>query len=298
MKQKAKDAGRRFKKMFLMMLDQFQDPFYQGVAAQIAFSLFLSIVPILILLSQLLGLFSLSLNEVKEWIGENMTVEGADSLLSMLQYSPSGVNSIFLAITALWAASRAQFAMLRVANYTLTDGRITGQSYIKDRLKSVKTILITIFTLGFSLVVLVYGELLLKLIFGAVIGEDISETAWAFIRWPIGMALYFLMISYNYYLLPTERVRYRDILPGSIFAAVGFLVVTYVYTIYTGISSNYDILYGSFSNMVVLMFWFWFLAWVMCLGISFNRVWWATRKNNRIPISDEAKERRNPLNIF
>ncbi|MCI7147481.1 MAG: YihY/virulence factor BrkB family protein [Candidatus Fimisoma sp.] len=298
MKQKAKDAGRRFKKMFLMMLDQFQDPFYQGVAAQIAFSLFLSIVPILILLSQLLGLFSLSLNEVKEWIGENMTVEGADSLLSMLQYSPSGVNSIFLAITALWAASRAQFAMLRVANYTLTDGRITGQSYIKDRLKSVKTILITIFTLGFSLVVLVYGELLLKLIFGAVIGEDISETAWAFIRWPIGMALYFLMISYNYYLLPTERVRYRDILPGSIFAAVGFLVVTYVYTIYTGISSNYDILYGSFSNMVVLMFWFWFLAWVMCLGISFNRVWWATRKNNRIPISDEAKERRKPLNIF
>ena len=298
MKQKAKDAGRRFKKMFLMMLDQFQDPFYQGVAAQIAFSLFLSIVPILILLSQLLGLFSLSLNEVKEWIGENMTVEGADSLLSMLQYSPSGVNSIFLAITALWAASRAQFAMLRVANYTLTDGRITGQSYIKDRLKSVKTILITIFTLGFSLVVLVYGELLLKLIFGAVIGEDISETAWAFIRWPIGMALYFLMISYNYYLLPTERVRYRDILPGSIFAAVGFLVVTYVYTIYTGISSNYDILYGSFSNMVVLMFWFWFLAWVMCLGISFNRVWWATRKYNRIPISDEAKERRKPLNIF
>ena len=103
MKQKAKDAGRRFKKMFLMMLDQFQDPFYQGVAAQIAFSLFLSIVPILILLSQLLGLFSLSLNEVKEWIGENMTVEGADSLLSMLQYSPSGVNSIPLAITALWA---------------------------------------------------------------------------------------------------------------------------------------------------------------------------------------------------
>ena len=288
MKQKAKDAGRRFKKMLLMMLNQFQDPFYQGVAAQIAFSLFLSIVPILILLSQLLGLFSLSLNEVQEWIGENMTVEGADSLLSMLQYSPSGVNSIFLAITALWAASRAQFAMLRVANYTLTDGRITGQSYIKDRLKSVKTILITIFTLGFSLVVLVYGELLLKLIFGAVIGEDISETAWAFIRWPIGMALYFLMISYNYYLLPTERVRYRDILPGSIFAAVGFLVVTYVYTIYTGISSNYDILYGSFSNMVVLMFWFWFLAWVMCLGISFNRVWWATRKNNRIPISDEA----------
>ena len=43
MKRKLKYAGIRAKKMLFMMLDQFSDPFYQGVAAQIAFSLFLSI---------------------------------------------------------------------------------------------------------------------------------------------------------------------------------------------------------------------------------------------------------------
>ena len=46
------------------------------------------------------------------------------------------------------------------------------------------------------------------------------------------------------------------------------------------------------------MFWFWFLAWVMCLGVSFNRVWWATRKTNNIPMSEDNRERRKPLNIF
>ena len=40
MKRKLKYAGIRAKKMLFMMLDQFSDPFYQGVAAQIAFSLF------------------------------------------------------------------------------------------------------------------------------------------------------------------------------------------------------------------------------------------------------------------
>ena len=75
-------------------------------------------------------------------------------------------------------------------------------------------------------------------------------------------------------------------------------MVTYVYTIYTNISTNYDILYGSFSNIVALMFWFWFLAWVMCLGVSFNRVWWATRKTNKIPIAEEAKARRKTGKIF
>ena len=112
------------------------------------------------------------------------------------------------------------------------------------------------------------------------------------------MALYFLMISYNYYMIPTEKVPFKDIVPGSIFAAVGFLAVTYFYSLYTTISTNYNILYGSFSNIVVLLFWFWFLAWVMCLGISFNRVWWATRRKNKKPIPEEVKARRKPLNIF
>ncbi len=298
MRETVKKAGVRTKKMIILMLNQFQDPYYQGVAAQIAFSLFLSIIPAFILLSQLLGLFSLSLNEIQTWVEKNVTIEGASQLLAFLDYSPSGVNNVFLAIIALWAASRAQFAMMRVTNYTLSDGRTVGTGYVRDRLRSVRTILMTLFTIVFSLIVLVYGEILMKLVFGAVVGEDISNVLWMLLRWPLGMALYFLMISYNYYMLPIRRVRFRDIVPGSIFAAVGFLVVTYVYTIYTNISTNYDILYGSFSNIVALMFWFWFLAWVMCLGVSFNRVWWATRKTNKIPIAEEAKARRKTGKIF
>lgn len=300
MKKKAIHAGKRVKKMFVMIIAQFEDPYYQGVAAQIAFSLFLSIVPILILTSQLLGLFSLSLDEIRRWIGDNVSVEGTDQLLSFLEDSPSGANNIFLAVLALYAASRAQFALMRVTNYTFTDGRITGQGFVRDRLRSIKTILITIFTVVFSLVVLAYGELIINLVFGAVIGEEISSAAWILLRWPIASAMYFLMISYNYYILPSVRVRFRDIIPGSIFAAVGFLVVTYVYTIYISLSTNYDILYGSFSHIVVLMLWFWFLAWVMCLGTMFNRVWWATRSIDPIPlyISEEPREKRKPINIF
>ena len=87
MKERAVNAGRRVKKIFFMMLVQFEDPYYQGVAAQIAFSLFLSIVPTMILISQLLGLFSLSLHEIKLWVDTNVSVEGADKLLSFLAVS-------------------------------------------------------------------------------------------------------------------------------------------------------------------------------------------------------------------
>jgi len=227
-----------------------------------------------------------------------VTDEGMQMISGLLDYSPSGLNNTFLIVIALWAASRVHFSMLRITNYTLTDGEVIGKGYVRDRLKSVRNILVTIFTIGFSLIVIVYGELIMKLTFGAVVGEEISTATWILIRWPVSIALYFLMISYNYYMLPTHKVPFKDIIPGSVFAAVGFWIVTYVFTLYTGFAAGGDIIYGSISNIVALMFWFWLLAWVMCLGVSFNRVWWAARKKNNIPIPEEVKERRKPLNIF
>ena len=268
----------RVKRMVILGFRKLSDPYYQGAAAEIAFYFLLSIVPTLILLSQLLGLFSISLDGIRDWLNTDMIqVEGADMILSLLDYSPSGVNSVFLAVTAVWAASRAQFAMLRITNYTLTDGISTGKGYVRDRIRSLKTVVITVFTIGFSLVILVYGELILKLVFGIVAGSEIAEKTWVMIRWPIAAALYFLMISYNYYVLPTHRVPYRAVVPGSIFASIGLMAVTWAYSIYTSVSSGYDILYGSFSNFVALMFWFYLLSWVLFLGVILNKVWWDSR---------------------
>ena len=276
---KVKEMTReRVKRMVILGFQKLSDPYYQGAAAEIAFYFLLSIVPTLILLSQLLGLFSVSLDGIRDWLNTDMIqVEGADMILSLLDYSPSGVNSVFLAVTAVWAASRAQFAMLRITNYTLTDGISTGKGYVRDRIRSLKTVVITVFTIGFSLVILVYGELILKLVFGIVAGSEIAEKTWVMIRWPIAAALYFLMISYNYYVLPTHRVPYRAVVPGSVFASIGLMVVTWAYSIYTSVSSGYDILYGSFSNFVALMFWFYLLSWVLFLGVILNKVWWDSR---------------------
>lgn len=278
MKKVKEMTRKRVKRMVILGFQKLSDPYYQGAAAEIAFYFLLSIVPTLILLSQLLGLFSVSLDGIREWLNMDMIqVEGADMILSLLDYSPSGVNSVFLAVTAVWAASRAQFAMLRITNYTLTDGISTGKGYVRDRIRSLKTVVITVFTIGFSLVILVYGELILKLVFGIVVGSEIAEKTWVMIRWPIAAGLYFLMISYNYYVLPTHRVPYRAVVPGSVFASIGLMAVTWAYSIYTSVSSGYDILYGSFSNFVALMFWFYLLSWVLFLGVILNKVWWDSR---------------------
>ena len=81
------------------------------------------------------------------------------------------------------------------------------------------------------------------------------------------------MVSYSYYLLPTEKMKYKEVIPGSIFASVGMLLVTYCYSKYANSLANYDVIYGALSSVVVIMLWFYFIAWVLCLGVLCNKVW-------------------------
>lgn len=265
--------NKRFPQMVLLGIKQFKDPYYQGFAAQVAFYFLLSLVPMIIVLSQLLGLFDVSLDFMEEWIDAYVSSDMTAILKDLLSYSPVGASNVFFIILALWSASRAQFSVMRITNYTFTDGKSTGKGYIRERIRAVKTIAITLFTLAFALIIFVYGELIVKIIFGAVMEGSELDTLWTYLRWPIAMLLYFFMVSYNYYVLPTEKVTFKQIVPGSIFASIGMLIVTIFYSNYTNYATNYDIIYGSLASIVALLFWFYFLAWVLCLGIVFNKVW-------------------------
>lgn len=265
----------RFLRMFILGFKQFQDPYYQGFAAQVSFYLMLSIVPIIVLITQILGFFGVSLESALSLIQEYTGKQMSGMLMSLFEFSSVGFANILFVVVALWAASRASFAIMRITNYTLTDGRNTGRGYFSERFRAVKTMGITIITIVISLVILAYG----KLIFTAalsLLGLDsslIAESTWLWLRWLIGFALYFFMISYNFYILPTEKVEYKKVIPGSVFASIGLLVVTGFYSRYTSSLANYDVLYGALSSVVAIMMWFYFLAWVLCLGVLCNKVW-------------------------
>ena len=276
----------RFAKMVVLGIKQFRDPYYQGFAAQMSFFIMLSLVPTLTVLSQLLGILDIPLDFLDDWVKANVLPEMAGSLKDILQdsgKSSATTSNIVMIIMALWAASRAQFSMMRIANYTYTSGRTTG-SFWRERIRSLKTMALTLFTLAFVVIIPVYGRLILQAIFGQIIEGTMIDTLWTYLRWPIAGALYFLMVSYNYYVLPNEKLKFREIVPGSIFGAVGMLVVTIIYSAYAENLAKYNIIYGSLASFVALLFWFYFLSWVLCLGILFNKVWKDTKEGGTLDV--------------
>lgn len=269
----------RFIRMFALGFKQMQDPYYQGFAAQMSFYIMLSLVPTFIVLSSLLGLLDVSMDIINEWIGQYVAPSMAETLKGLLKYRSATTSNIVMILMALWAASRAQFSMMRIANYTYSGGRTTG-NFFRERLRSFRTMAMTMFTLAFVIIIPVYGEMILKLVFGKIIEGSVIDNLWTFLRWPLAGALYFLMVSYNYYVLPIEKMSFREVVPGSVLGAVGMLVVTIVYSNYADYTVNYDIIYGSLASIVALLMWFYFLSWALCLGILFNKVWKDTKGGN------------------
>ena len=198
----------------------------------------------------------------------------------------------------MWAASRANIYLIRLANYTFYDGEIVGKGYVRDRTRSLITVIVTILTLTLSLVAMVYAPILFRHIIKDSEMMEAILTVWMTMRWFVMAGLYFLVITLIFYFLPSKRLNYSDMLPGSIFTSIALIVVSYIFNIYVSYSTDYDLLYGSFANAVAIIVFFWIIGWVILIGIIFNRVWWAVRNENKRPIPQYVIDRRNPVGFF
>jgi membrane protein len=59
---------KRMLKIGFHLWRQFDDPYYAGFAAQIAYFFFMSSIPLLIVLTQVLGIFDISMDYIRYWL--------------------------------------------------------------------------------------------------------------------------------------------------------------------------------------------------------------------------------------
>lgn len=274
----------RIRKIGFHLWRQFDDPYYAGFAAQIAYYFFMASLPMLIVLTQVLGIFDISLDFIKELLGDHLSAELEAILNSMFSASSTTIPNLFMIILALWASSSLAFSLSRLTTYTISYGRYRF-NFFTERIKAIPMAVLSILAIAFSLIVYVYGDLLLNRTFS----QGIMATILLNLRTPILGLLFFIMILTNYYLLPRIRIPVSAILPGSVFATIGIMIVTWIYSLYTDRAANYNILYGAFSNIVALLLWFYLISWVLCLGMMFNKSWDIHMRRGRLT-PDKIKE--------
>ena len=189
-------------------------------------------------------------------------------LKGIFSASSAALPNILLIVLALWSSSSLAFSLSRLTTYTLSYGKYR-YNFFTERIKAIPMAILTILVVAVSMIVYVYGELIAKRIFkNEFVMRMISD-----LRTPLMGLLFFVLIVSVFYILPRIRVPIMAIMPGAFVATFGILIVTWIYSLYISRATNYNFLYGAFSNIVAMMLWFYLISWVLCIGMMFNKSW-------------------------
>ena len=127
--------------------------------------------------------------------------------------------------------------------------------------------------IGFLLMVSLVLSAVLSMLDGWII-DNIGTFAWlAFIvSNVIAVATVMLLFAIIFKVLPDAKLKWRDVIIGSFFTAVLFLIGKYLINLYLG-RSNTVTVYGAAGAAVLIILWVYYSAIILYFGAEFTKVY-------------------------
>src|ERR1700730_1717066 len=130
-----------------------------------------------------------------------------------------------------------------------------------------------IFTLaGFAAFLLAIAAIVvLPLILSPIGLGTLTEALTRIARWPVLLVVLLSCLAVLYRYGPDRRAaRWQWVTVGSVFAAVTWIVASFLFSWYLASFANYNATYGSLGAVVGLMIWLWISTILVLLGAELN----------------------------
>lgn len=243
--------------------------------AQLTYFIVLSIFPFLILFLNILSYTPLVspdiINSALEYLPND-----AENILSgfvedLIAGSGQGLLSL-AAIGGIWSASAGVKPMIMAINraYDFKETR----SYFKVKGLS---ILFTLALLGLLLLViltLVFGEIIGRQAFDLLNLGDEFVALWTYVRFIIPIAFMVIIFSLLYKFSPCVKdrndIRFKYTIPGGLFATLGWILASAVFSFYVNNFANYSVTYGALGGIIVMLIWLYISAIIILVGGEIN----------------------------
>ena len=263
MREKIKRGAKNFFKIITK-------PEMEILPGHLAFSFVLSIVPTLTILTYIASIFHFDLHFINDFISQAFSSEFADMLLGTNMVITADWNFFLTLIIAYIIASNGAASVIASSNMIYG---IKNSSFFKRRLKSLVMILIIILLFVFLLIFSVFGNKIIEMLQIMDISEKIITNITLIIsvlKGPISWFIIFFFIKIIFTMAPDKKIQSNEVNKGAIFTTVGFVVVTYIYSLYTTNFARYDVFYGNLASIVVLMIWLYLLFYIFTIGLVLN----------------------------
>lgn len=86
------------------------------------------------------------------------------------------------------------------------------------------------------------------------------------------LIIMFLFISIFFKYAPEEHVKWRYVIPGSIFSIFFWQLTSYLFSLYISQINDFSV-YGSLGGITISMVWFYLTAILLLLGVEINIAW-------------------------
>lgn len=240
-------------------------------AAQMSYYFLLSLFPLLIFAVTLLAYLPISQQDLFLLIRDYApgdTVETIQNTLNEVLENRNGGLLSFGVIATIWSASNGMNAVIKGLNhaYNVDETR----PFYKVRVMSVLLTFGLIFVIAAALILQVFGKQIGLFASNYLGMSDQFLTLWNWLRWLISPLLIFGVFVGLYYLAPNLSIKCVTVLPGAIFAAVGWIVVSLGFSFYVNNFGNYSATYGSIGGIIVMMVWFYLSAMIILVGGEIN----------------------------
>lgn len=269
----------KLKKWVMELLKIVKAPSMKILPGNLAFFLVLSIVPVVTLIGYIASGAGISIDSLIHFLGSSLPKEINDILLPFISGDGIDTNVVIFMVIGFFLASNGPQSII-IASNTLFE--LDSSPYIKQRIKAIFMTIIMMILFFFMIIVLGFGNVIVKSILNLKIFSFITHKAYMwfkFLKWPIAFVLVFYMLKVIYTLAIDQKISSKYMNRGALFTTICVMLATFIYSYYVSNFANYDLFYGSLSNIMILMVWIYIISYVMVLGIAINAKTYKERIN-------------------
>lgn len=241
-------------------------------SASACFFMVLAFFPTLVLLLGLIrytGYSVESLTELLEGVIPSALLPAAQKLIFSTYRATSGMVVSISALTALWSASRGVHGVLSGMNaiYAVRESR----GYLYTRLMSVLYTFAFLIVLLLTLVLHVFGKTVSRWLSG------LDMPLFSMLCWIIQQRFFLLLVLQTllftamYMFLPNQKNKFMESLPGALLSAIGWQVVSLLFSIYVENFDSYANIYGSVYAVALCLLWLYLCVCILFYGAALNR---------------------------
>jgi len=259
------------------LVREFGDDDLTGMAAEMAYSFLFALFPLLLLSAAVIGMIGGVLGR-QDLLVEAMAriapfvpapvAELFEATILDLITERAGAIALFGLLLALWGAASGVGALMKGLNraYGVARARL---SWRRQAVGAVATLLIA--PLGLALLLLsVVGHILTTWL-GAITGmSELVALLVAALQTPFTFVVFFAGMTFVYWALPAVPQRYRNVMPGSLLAALGWSVITHAFGVYIADIDQYRAAYGIFGAAIAFLLWLYLVGLVILVGAEVN----------------------------